>query len=144
MPKRKYFSRTVLARGSFLLVWMAVIFAFSALPGSPYWPGEPPLWYLLERKGAHVIEYAFLMFLSVRFFYALFPKERFRDILFLAAIFSLTYAVTDELHQFFVPNRGAKATDVLIDGAGIALTAFLFWTAKLLRKPAKPGRRKQP
>jgi VanZ family protein len=39
------------------------------------------------------------------------------------------YATTDELHQFFVPFRGAKLTDVLIDGGGIllAVLGILFW-----------------
>src|SRR5688572_11365356 len=115
MPgKKSPFTHKAVLPGLFLGAWMAVIFAFSALPGSPYPPVEPTLLYFLERKGAHVIEYLILMFLAVRFFYALTPKERLGNILMLAALLSLAYGATDELHQSFVPNRGSKITDVLI------------------------------
>jgi VanZ family protein len=33
-------------------------------------------------------------------------------------LFCILYAVSDEIHQLFVPGRGAQVTDVLIDGAG--------------------------
>jgi len=118
----------LLARGLSLLLWMGVIFLFSALPGSEY-PYTPTLSYFLERKGAHVVEYAALMFLAVRFVAALFPREAVRNILLLSTCFALAYAVSDELHQFFVPYRGAKMSDVLIDGLGIALMGTLLWLA---------------
>jgi len=35
------------------------------------------------------------------------------------------YAVSDELHQFFVPNRGAQITDVILDSFGSSLGIFL-------------------
>lgn len=115
---------TLVLRGLTLLVWMGVIFAFSSMPGSDI-AGEPPLSYYLERKGAHVIEYLVLMLLSVRFALRLFPRERFFRVLLLAGIFSLAYAVTDELHQFFVPFRGAKISDVAFDLLGIVLMGLL-------------------
>ena len=31
---------------------------------------------------------------------------------------AVAYAVTDEVHQLFVPGRSGRITDVLIDGAG--------------------------
>jgi VanZ family protein len=33
-------------------------------------------------------------------------------------VFCVLYAVSDEVHQLFVPGRGAQVTDVLIDNAG--------------------------
>ena len=109
-----------------LLVWMTVIFSFSTLPGKET-AGPPPLWYFIERKGAHVVEYAVLMFLSFRFFQCSFKRENLVRILFLAGTFSLMYGVTDELHQFFVPGRGARLTDVLIDGMGILLAGLIIF-----------------
>lgn len=103
---------------------MSVIFLFSSLPGSGI-DYAPPLWYVLERKSAHVLEYAVLMLLSIRFFLALFLREMFWRIMLLAGAFSLAYAASDELHQFFVFGRGAKLTDVAIDGGGIALMASI-------------------
>lgn len=107
-----------------MLLWMGVIFSFSMLPGKET-AGPPPLWYFIERKGAHVFEYALLMFLAFRYFRLSYVRETFNKVLFLAAAFSLMYAATDELHQYFVPGRGARLTDVLIDGFGIILMSLL-------------------
>lgn len=109
--------------GLLLFAWMLVIFFFSSLQGSSF-PTDPPLWYFLERKGAHVFEYSLLMLLSFSFFYRVFLKETFWKYLLLSGVFSLSFAATDELHQFFVPYRGAKVTDVAIDSAGILLMSL--------------------
>jgi len=109
-----------------MVVWMAVIFFFSMLSGKLI-AGDPPVWYFIERKGAHVVEYALLTLLAYRYFRLLFPREAIKKVLWLATGFSLMYATTDELHQFFVPNRGAKITDVLIDGGGILLMTAFLW-----------------
>lgn len=117
----------------FLVWWMAVIFSFSALSGEQT-AGPPPLWYLLERKGAHVFEYAVLFLLSFRYFSQTFFRERLERIILLSAGFTLMYATTDELHQLFVPLRGARLTDVCIDGGGILLAGVGLYFWKRLRK----------
>ncbi len=112
-------------RGLPLLLWMGVIFSFSSLHGSAY-PFDPTLSYYMERKSAHLVEYAVLMVLAVRFAYAIFPRETFSKILLLAVVFSVTYGASDELHQFFVPYRGAKMSDVAIDSLGILLVVGMY------------------
>ncbi len=104
--------------GIALALWVGTIFFFSALEGSPY-PFDPPLWYILERKGAHVFEYAVLTLLLTRFVTDCFPREPFRKVLAFSAVCALSFAASDELHQFFVPYRGAKISDVLIDSIGV-------------------------
>lgn len=116
-----------LLRGLPLVLWMGIIFSLSSLHGSPY-SFDPPLSYYLERKGAHVFEFALLFVLAVRFFLIIFPREVFFKILLLASVFSVAYAASDELHQFFVPYRGARISDVLIDGISVLFIAcFCFW-----------------
>lgn len=39
----------------------------------------------------------------------------------LVVVLAMAYAVTDEIHQYFVPGRTAAVGDVLIDGAGALL-----------------------
>ncbi len=118
-----------------LLLWMTVIFSFSTLPGKET-ASAPTLGYYLERKGAHVFEYAVLMLLSFRYLKLSYVRESFGRVLSLAAAFSLMYAVTDELHQFFVPFRGARMSDVLIDGLGIFLAGLvLFLWEKNKKRP---------
>ena len=113
-----------------LFLWMIVIFTFSSLPGSGI-PYEPPVWYIIERKGAHVVEYVVLMFLAFRFWSKIFIRDSVERLLLLSGVFSLAYAMTDELHQYFVPFRGANFSDTLIDGAGILfMSAVLFFLNK--------------
>ncbi len=107
-----------------LILWCAVIFAFSEMPGSGL-NVEPPLWYVLERKSAHVFEYAVLAFLSFRFFAAVYPRERYTRLAILSGTFALAYGALDEFHQTFVFGRGARLTDVAIDGIGIVLALAL-------------------
>lgn len=63
-----------------------------------------------------------------------------------AFLISAAYAVTDEVHQSFVPGRGGAVTDVLIDASGAALgiVAVVWWRARGRHRQAHehgfPGR----
>ena len=74
------------------------------------------------RKSAHFCAYALLGSL----FYLSFEQKRSRKRVpvCLSLACSMLYAVTDELHQFFVPGRAARLFDVAIDSAG-ALTGIV-------------------
>jgi len=79
------------------------------------------------RKWAHFIVYftlGALVALSVAAYRYLF----FKGYIF-AWIFCTFYAVTDELHQYFVPGRGPLVSDVILDSlgslAGVAAAAVL-------------------
>lgn len=58
------------------------------------------------------------------FTYISFSEQKilnFRDkVLIFSFIFSVLYGVSDELHQYFVPNRLCDLYDVLADAAGAA------------------------
>lgn len=87
------------------------------------------------RKIAHFCEFTALGFCSAGFFKFTFCKDKF----YYPLIFSAVYAVTDEIHQYFVPGRACRLFDVFIDSCG-ALTGigvFLlisFITVKLCKK----------
>ncbi len=73
------------------------------------------------RKCAHFTAYGILGFLS---WFALFGiKKRKRYLI--AAGFSMLYACSDEIHQYFVPGRSCELRDVLIDTSGAALGALI-------------------
>lgn len=127
------------------LLWMVVIFTFSSIHGSGTY-FEPPLWYVLERKGAHMIEFSILAFLVASFLstYIVFRKD---TKLFFCSVFlfCLVYAFSDEIHQFFVFGREARFTDVVIDSGGILIgeVAFFFrWrnVPKKISRKAKTSR----
>lgn len=44
----------------------------------------------------------------------------------LSLVFCVFYAVSDEVHQLFVPGRGAEVTDVLIDSAGAFIAIGIY------------------
>jgi VanZ family protein len=105
---------------------MGVIFGLSHQPGTGIdW--EPPLWYVVERKSAHIFEYALLMFLAFGFLRSVYQMASKRALLSVAFVFCVTYGVLDELHQFFIFGRGARFTDVVFDALGaLAMTLFLW------------------
>jgi VanZ family protein len=105
---------------------MFLIFVLSAQGGLSAHE-DPPLWFYVERKGAHIFEYFVLAFLAFRFFRDVYAGESVKRVMLLAALFALAYAVTDELHQTFVPGREGRMTDVLIDGIGISLFACWYY-----------------
>ena len=79
----------------------------------------------LVRKTAHFTEYAIL---GALFYLNLiqFPKlnSRIKKLL-LPILFSFLYAITDEIHQIFVPGRSAQFRDVLIDTLGASFGCLL-------------------
>ncbi len=52
----------------------------------------------------------------------------------IALLFCMLYAVSDEVHQLFVPGRAGKIVDVLIDTAGSATGIAAFSIAKSREK----------
>jgi VanZ family protein len=108
-----------------LLAWCGLIFYLSSRPNldlqhvTPWFRYGPIVDYPL-RKAAHVGEYAVLAVLARRGWKPL-P----------AWLFCVFYAITDEVHQYFVPGRSARVLDVCLDSAAAALP----YIAGLLRSP---------
>ena len=71
----------------------------------------------IGRKLVHMAEYALLWWLWCR-------ALGFRRPV-LAAVITLAYAATDEVHQTFVHGRHGTPVDMLIDAAGMAIAATL-------------------
>ena len=76
------------------------------------------------RKGAHFTAYLILGILVVNAF----SKSGIsgRKSLFLGLLVCIVYAMSDELHQAFVPGRGPALTDVIIDSAGSFAGIFIY------------------
>lgn len=102
-----------------VFAWCGLIFYFSSLPDLTSGGG---LWDLILRKAAHITEYFILTFLLYRALEGSFNLS-FADLIFSSAFLSLLYAISDEIHQVFVPTRNGNVGDILIDSMGIG--AFL-------------------
>lgn len=79
---------------------------------------------MIVRKTAHFMEYAVL---AMAFSYALWRQRvsKLKKIL-LAVMLTILYAITDEVHQLFVPGRSGRVFDVLIDSIGAIIGAMAF------------------
>ena len=144
--------------------WMAVIFAFSArnaelstgdstsvgmMFGQMFVPGfdemdtkeqmafadmiDHPV-----RKTAHATEYAVLGFL-IAGSYDDRTKKRLKLIL-VPLLTGALYAVSDEIHQLFVPGRSCQISDLLLDSCGVlagTLAGMLIFTYKRRRVSRK-------
>ena len=106
-----------------VVVWAAVIFAFSSVPDLGTGLGG---WDLVLRKIAHTAEYAILGALLLR------ATGRIG----VALAVGIAYAVSDELHQTFVPGRAGKPLDVAIDTLGLVCGIAVWHVLRSRREPA--------
>lgn len=94
-------------------VYCAIIFVQSSFPAPEALPT-----FLFSDKLLHFLGYAFLGML----FYRTFESSPYRmnvQLVILTAIAASTlYGISDEIHQYFVPQREADVIDGLMDGLG--------------------------
>ena len=110
-----------------VVVWAAVIFALSSIPSLNSGLGS---WDLVLRKLAHAAEYALLAALLLR---ALARP-------WLAFLFALAYAVSDEFHQHFVRGRSGTPRDVAVDAAGAMIgLAVCLYGRRFFARPDPPS-----
>ena len=83
----------------------------------------------LIRKSAHLIIYFALGFLSCNMFYSF--KIRMIKSGIIGLILSVGYAISDEIHQHFIPGRACALSDMAIDSAA-ALSGIIVFAAVVL------------
>lgn len=101
------------------ILWMAFIFFLSSQHkvaiGSTYTID------FVIKKSLHMIEYAALYFLLFRMFHGLQKKNKKKNIFLFSFIISFLFALSDELHQTFVPTREGRLRDIVIDTTGMVI-----------------------
>ena len=140
-----------------LIVWMVVIFSFSAQVGDESadlsggishlfmtilnqmfrlgWDETRVLemagvWGFPIRKLAHMTEFgilAMLMFIVLKDYV---QKHQTKKQYCLTWIGAVCYAATDEIHQLFVPGRSGNVIDVCVDAAGITIALILIYLVR--------------
>jgi VanZ family protein len=146
-----------------LLLWMGLIYALSAQPSLPKAPGpliDLLLKKGAHMAGYAVLMVlwwrALANYMCVREPRVRGPRtrgsqtdntcaDRARDgpisakqphqlvVLVIAWAATVSYAVSDEVHQTFVPGRSGRALDVLIDACGALLVGIVLWTSRRSR-----------
>jgi VanZ family protein len=116
--------------------WAPVIFyaLFIFSLSNRSYPGALPAF---DTKLFHPIEYMTLgIFLSVAWHN--FSKQKRSSFIILCVVISgILFAVSDEIHQAFIPGRSARITDVLIDSVSVVLGCGLFLLATYIRNQKK-------
>jgi hypothetical protein len=96
------------------------------------------IFYFSSIKGTEAVDagvtfnlsiiYHLLAFFLLNFFLMYSLKQRNMKIksVFFSAAIALLYAISDEIHQMFVPFRSAGIFDVLIDSIGVLFASLLF------------------
>lgn len=82
---------------------------------------------LIIRKLAHFTEYLILGTLVIN----MFTKNNAKKTYLLSILLCIIYAISDEIHQIFIPGRACQIKDILIDSVGSITGIYLF---KLLKK----------
>lgn len=124
-----------------LFLWLVLIFYMSSQvattssglssifvePIRPYAPGfAEGILTTLVRKSAHIFLYFVLGILIYNVLRG--HKLSSKKLVSYSVLFAGLYAVTDEIHQSFVPGRSAEVRDVIIDTIGAALGVAFFWS----------------
>lgn len=135
-----------------IIIWMIVIFIFSGqqgaesgdtskkftiviiqiITGKSLTPEDPFIQgiQLFVRKMAHFTIYAIGGFLIMN--YAYMTEKTMKQKILYSIAFGAGYAVTDELHQFFVSGRSAQVLDVGIDTAGVITGVLIYLALRML------------
>lgn len=140
-----------------LIIWMVCIFAFSAQPAEEssarsdkvkavvmqiverIFPSAlhatqsadgSGLLVTLIRKSAHFLAYLMLGVLAFWTFSSWGIQKRYT----LSFVLCILYAVSDEIHQIFVPGRAGRIFDVFIDSMGAALGLVIIFLFKKWKK----------
>ncbi|MBO5421839.1 MAG: VanZ family protein [Clostridia bacterium] len=87
------------------------------------------------RKLAHFSEFAALGFCVTGAIHYTFGKRKF----YLPLIPCVLYAISDEIHQHFVPERACRLFDMFVDSCGIMtgigiFLLFIFIISKIVKK----------
>jgi len=110
-------------RWSRLILWCALIFYLSSIPNLKTELGG---WDFVLRKIAHALEYGILYVLAFPLFGRGYEGEKSGFLRYLPAlVFSIMYAMSDEIHQHFVVGRFCAPLDVAIDSAGAVVAMIL-------------------
>lgn len=141
--KKKKTDRRILY-GFLAIIWMIVIFIYSAQSGISSGNTSSDVTYfilnaltqiglisacnftpheIMQAEGiirtiAHFIEYFILGIIVFMFIMYTAGKKTYTRILYTFIICGV-YALTDEIHQYFVPGRAMQLSDWLTDAAGI-------------------------
>lgn len=120
-----------------VLIWMTIIFIMSSFDATEsanqsnfivniiiniFKIENIELLSFIIRKLAHFTEYLILGFLVIN----MFTKNNINNLYLISIILCIIYAISDEIHQIFIPGRACQLRDILIDSIGPITGIYLY------------------
>ena len=127
----------------FVLIWMIIIFIMSSFDSSEssnqsnfivniisniFNIDNINALSLIIRKLAHFSEYFILGILVYN------STQNYKKYIWLPIIICISYAISDEIHQIFVPGREGRVLDITIDSIGATIGIYSLQVYKKLLK----------
>ncbi len=118
-----------------LLLYSLLIFFISSLSHPEDHFPDPYFWGFENDKVAHGIEFAVLGILYLRVFQGGLGKSSLSYPALWAILAATLFGISDEFHQYFVPNRDIDLWDVVADftGATLAIVAWSYFQRSPIR-----------
>jgi VanZ family protein len=107
-----------------VVIYMGVLFFVSSLEQPTIPAGGDKPWHLIGYTGFGAV-------IARAFAGGFFRRMASRAVL-LAIGSGVAYAVTDEIHQMFVPGRSADAADLIADSIGVTLGTIGCWACGII------------
>jgi VanZ family protein len=104
-----------------VLIYAIFIFLASSIPGNYI-----PKLFTLQNTIFHILEYAIFALLISRALKGYNPAISFVKRFSLVLLIAIVYAITDEFHQKFIPNRECSLFDVACDGLGTFVLSIFY------------------
>lgn len=104
-----------------VVIYAIIIFYFSSIPGQ-----DIPHVFPYQDIVFHVIEYALFALLINRALRAGNPAIAYSRRFLWVIVLVIIYAITDEFHQSFVPNRIPSLFDIVSDGIGACIANLIY------------------
>lgn len=106
-----------------VLIYATIIFINSSMSPHPLLEeSEIPL----LDKALHLLSYAVLGYLLSRALLNYGYNITQRQLFLMAVLLGTLYGISDEVHQYFVPERMAEVADVVFDFFGSAIGAVVY------------------
>jgi len=84
-------------------------------------------------SGPYAIIYHFTAFsyLTLFLLISLTKGKPNKPLIIMGIIFAIIYGISDEIHQYFVPNRFPSLIDILTNSIGILITSIAYLKSKI-------------
>ena len=105
------------------IFFAGLIYYLSDTPSSGF-PSGLGLITKFYHLGIFALLTAFLLLAIVR------GKINNKSLIIIALLLSVAYAISDELHQFFVPGRHCAIKDVFIDTTGVLIATVFYYALR--------------